>query len=185
MSAPPTIRIGLAGLGRIGTVHADILRTIDEIDSLVLADRDPSRARDHAARLGAVAVDSPAGLFSAGIDGLVIAAATAAHADLIVAGVRAGVPVFCEKPVAPDAAATLALVRDVAGAPAPPSPAYITSSGGFFRDCSVHDFDAIRWSRDVKVREVYAAGYDVRLEVLGSKNGIAVGLDGGLPVRSA
>ncbi len=256
------MRIGLAGLGRIGTVHANTLITIDEVDTLVVADADPARARAEAARLGCTAVESPDELISARLDGLVIAASTDAHAPLIIAGVGAGLPVFCEKPVAGDAASTRAVAAEVAGAPvqigfqrrfdagfaaaraavasgelgwvhtlravtsdpAPPTPAYLASSGGFFRDCSVHDFDAIRWVAGREVAEVYAAGAnhgadmfraaddvdavaalltlddgsfavvsgsryneggcDVRLEVLGSRQSIAVGLDTGLPLRS-
>ena len=37
---------------------------------------------------------------AAGVDGVVIAAATPAHARLILAAVEAGIPVFCEKPIA-------------------------------------------------------------------------------------
>ena len=36
-------------------------------------------------------------------------------------------------------------VRSTTLDPAPPPPAYIAVSGGIFRDCSVHDFDAVRW----------------------------------------
>jgi myo-inositol 2-dehydrogenase / D-chiro-inositol 1-dehydrogenase len=40
----------------------------------------------------------------------------------------------------------------------PPAPSYIQTSGGLFRDCGVHDFDAIRWVTGGSVREVYAVG---------------------------
>ncbi|HEY2669656.1 MAG TPA: Gfo/Idh/MocA family oxidoreductase [Rugosimonospora sp.] len=259
------MRIGLAGVGRIGAFHAATLRGLSQIESLVLADVDASRARQVAEALHAEAVDSPDDLFSAGLDGLVIAAATGAHADLIVRGVDSGLPVFCEKPVAPDVAGTVKVLEHVrdcgvpvqigfqrrfdagfaaareavasgrlgwlhtvrAGTldPAPPSPAYIATSGGLFRDCSVHDFDAIRWVTGAEVAEVYAvggnrgadffaaagdvdtlsavltladgtfahvaatrynaAGYDVRLELLGSASSMSVGLDDRLPMRSA
>ena len=259
------MRIGVAGVGRIGAYHARTLTEIDEVDSLVVADAVPSRAADVAAGLGAAHVATPNDLFAAGIDGLVIAAATDAHAALILGAVDAGIPVFCEKPVAPDAAGTRVVLEKVrmsavpvqvgfqrrfdagftaardavvagelgwvhtlrAGTldPAPPSPEYIASSGGLFRDCSVHDFDAIRWVTGNEIVEVYAlganrgasffrdagdvdtaaalltltdgsfahvaatrynaAGYDVRLEVLGSTQSISVGLDEHLPLRSA
>jgi myo-inositol 2-dehydrogenase/D-chiro-inositol 1-dehydrogenase len=42
--------------------------------------------------------------------------------------------------------------------PAPPPPDYVRVSGGIFRDCSVHDFDAVRWVTGREVVEVYAAG---------------------------
>ncbi|MGZ4637887.1 MAG: Gfo/Idh/MocA family oxidoreductase, partial [Actinomycetes bacterium] len=94
------MRIGLAGVGRIGAFHAETLHAIAEIDSLVVADAVPARAAEVAAALGVESVGSPEALFGAGIDGLVIAAATDAHAGLILAGVDAGLPTFCEKPVA-------------------------------------------------------------------------------------
>jgi myo-inositol 2-dehydrogenase/D-chiro-inositol 1-dehydrogenase len=107
---------------------------------------------------------------------------------------------------------------------APPPPDYIPSSGGFFRDCSIHDFDAVRFVTGREVVSVFALGenrgeaffaesgdidaaaavltledstlamisgsrynargYDVRLEALGSRDSISVGLDERLPLRS-
>ena len=259
------MRIGVAGVGRIGAFHARTLTELDDIDSLVLADAITVRAVAVAEGLDVDHVPAPSDLFTAGIDGLVIAAATDAHAGLILGAVDAGIPVFCEKPVAPDAAGTRAVLEKVSGStvpvqigfqrrfdagftaaraavasgelgwvhtvragtldPAPPPPEYIAASGGLFRDCSVHDFDAIRWVTGNEVVEVYAlganrgadffrdagdvdtaaalltltdgslahvaatrynaAGYDVRLEVLGSAQSISVGLDEHLPLRSA
>lgn len=192
------MRIGVAGAGRIGSFHAQALCRIAGVDSVVVADANREFARTLSERLGIDYLDRPGDLFTAGIDGLVIAAATDSHADLIVAGVGAGVPVFCEKPAAPDAASTRAVIANVSGSnvpvcigfqrrfdagfsaareavlsgrlgwvhtlractldPAPPPVAYIVASGGFFRDCCVHDFDAIRWITGQEVIEVYARG---------------------------
>jgi myo-inositol 2-dehydrogenase/D-chiro-inositol 1-dehydrogenase len=96
--------------------------------------------------------------------------------------------------------------------PAPPPAAYIATSGGIFANCSVHDFDAIRWVTGREIVDAYAtgsnrgantfgqagdalamvsatryngAGYDVRLEVLGSAGSVGIGLDDGLPLTSA
>jgi myo-inositol 2-dehydrogenase/D-chiro-inositol 1-dehydrogenase len=41
---------------------------------------------------------------------------------------------------------------------APPHASYLPTSGGIFRDCSVHDFDAIRFVTGRDVVEVYATG---------------------------
>jgi len=49
-------------------------------------------------------------------------------------------------------------MRSITCDPAPPPAAYIATSGGLFRDCSVHDFDSIRWVSGREVREVYALG---------------------------
>lgn len=258
------MRIGLVGVGRIGAFHAQTLRDIAEVDSVVVADADAARARDVGARLAVETVDTVAQLLSSGIDGLVVAAATDAHAELVVAAVEANLPVFCEKPVAPDVEGTLDVIKRVSDSDvpvqigfqrrfdagyaaaraavgsgslgwvhtmrattldaAPPPAAYIATSGGLFRDCSVHDFDVIRWVSGREVAEVYAvgsnrgatffaesgdvataaavltlddatlglvsaarynaAGYDVRLEVLGSKDSISVGMEDRMPLRS-
>ena len=107
------MRIGLAGTGRIGAFHATTLAALAEVDSLVVADVDSGRAREVADRLGVEQVDHPDALFGAGIDALVIAAATDAHASLIVTAVEAGIPTFCEKPVAPDVDGTPAVLDKV------------------------------------------------------------------------
>ena len=105
------MRIGLAGVGRIGAQHARALHTHPDVDDLVVTDADPVRAAQVAADLGVEHTDTVDALLASGIDAFVIAAATYAHADLLLAGVEAGLPVFCEKPVALDVKGTLR-VRD-------------------------------------------------------------------------
>lgn len=198
------MRVGLIGAGRIGALHAATLRHLPEVDSLVIADADAGLARSVAESLGAgdagraEAADSVEAALSAGLDGVVIAAATPAHAELIHLALDAKLPVFCEKPVAPDVAGTREVIAHVAasGAPlhvgfqrrfdagylalreavrsgrlgwlhtlravtadaAPPPAAYLPASGGIFRDCAVHDFDAIRFVTGRDIAEVYATG---------------------------
>lgn len=258
------MRLGLIGLGRIGAFHADTLTALPQVDSLVVADVAPGVATAVADRLGAEAVDMPAQVFDAGVDGVVIAAATDAHPELLLAAAKAGLPAFCEKPLAGtigegldiarrvvdsgipvhvgyprrfDAAYIAARDAIVAGElgrvhtlrstthdPAPPPRGYLERSGGIFRDCSVHDFDSIRWVSGREVVEVYATGsplgdpvfaeiadvssaasiltlddgaralvsntrynargHDVRLEVHGTGDSVAAGLDDKLPLRS-
>ncbi|GEC02888.1 oxidoreductase [Streptomyces spinoverrucosus] len=258
------MRIGILGLGRIGAFHAETLSGLDAVESLVLADPFADAAKAAAERFGAEVADSPEAVLAAGIDGVVIAAATDAHPDLILAAVNAGVPAFCEKPVARTIAESVAVLKAVEGRdvpvqigynrrfdagfvaardavlagelgklhtvrsttldPAPPPAAYIAASGGIFRDCSVHDFDIIRWVTGHEVTEVYAVGgnrgaqyiaeagdadttgalltlddgtiavisnsrhngrgYDVRMELHGFADSIAVGLEDKLPLRS-
>lgn len=40
----------------------------------------------------------------------------------------------------------------------PPPVAFLATSGGLFRDCSVHDFDVLRWLTGREITEVYARG---------------------------
>lgn len=49
-------------------------------------------------------------------------------------------------------------VRSTTIDPAPPAFAYLAGSGGIFRDCSVHDFDVLRWITGQHAVEVYATG---------------------------
>ncbi|GAA1257028.1 Gfo/Idh/MocA family oxidoreductase [Pseudonocardia aurantiaca] len=109
------MRLGLIGLGRIGSFHARTLTDLPAVDSLVVTDALPAVTAEVAGRVGAEAVDSSAELLAAGVDGVLIAAATKAHPALLLAAVDAGLPVFCEKPVARavgDAVAVAERARD-------------------------------------------------------------------------
>ncbi len=52
----------------------------------------------------------------------------------------------------------LSTIRSTTMDPAPPPAAYVAASGGIFRDCAIHDFDAVRWATGREVVEVYATG---------------------------
>ncbi|MFJ7159005.1 Gfo/Idh/MocA family oxidoreductase [Streptomyces sp. NPDC101118] len=110
------MRIGLIGTGRIGTFHAAALSRHPQAGSLLLADAEPARAAALADRLGATAAPTVDAVFTWGVDAVVIACSTAAHAGLIVRAARAGLPVFCEKPVAADLAGTLEALYEVSAA---------------------------------------------------------------------
>ncbi len=258
------MHVGLVGAGRIGALHARLLLASPAVDALTIADLGPDRAAKLAADVGATAAPTPAALVDAGVDALVITAATAAHAELIHLGADAGLPTFCEKPIALDLEATdaviehvretgialqigfqrrfdagyqearrrvaagepgrLLVVRMATHDPAPPHESYIPVSGGIFRDLHIHDFDILRWVTGQEVAEVYAdgavlddhmfarygdidtavavlrledgtlailsgtrrdpLGYDVRMELFGVRDSIAVGLDDRTPLRS-
>ncbi|MEU6623268.1 Gfo/Idh/MocA family oxidoreductase [Streptomyces litmocidini] len=101
------MRIGLIGTGRIGSFHAGVLARHPEVESLVLADADAVRAAGVAGALGAEAAPDVDALLGHALDAVVIASATAAHAELIARAARAGLPAFCEKPIALDVPGTL------------------------------------------------------------------------------
>ncbi len=192
------MRFGLVGVGRIGAFHAETLKSLEVVDDVVVADLFPEAAKEVADRLGVGLAASPAELVASGIDGLVIATATPGHAPLLRLGLEAGVPTFCEKPVAATLDETLDLAKLAAGSDvpvqvgfqrrfdrgyqraaravrdgelgfvhtiranthdqAPPHAAYIPTSGGLFRDCSIHDFDVIRFVSEREVTSVFATG---------------------------
>src|SRR3954467_14305822 len=101
--------LAVIGLGRIGAFHAQTLSGLAGVDELVVTDERPDVTADVADRLDARAVPDAQAALAAGGDGVVIAAATPAHARLILAAVDAGTPVFCEKPIA----STVAESRDI------------------------------------------------------------------------
>jgi myo-inositol 2-dehydrogenase/D-chiro-inositol 1-dehydrogenase len=233
------------------------------VSRLTVVDADRERAAGVASALGADHVESAQALLAGGIDALVIAAATPAHAELLHMAADASVPAFCEKPIALDLAATDSVIEHVRRAgifvqigfqrrfdagyraardavrsgalgdihvvrlathdPAPPPEAYIGGSGGIWRDLAIHDFDIGPWVVGSGVVEVFAdgeanaplfakhedfdaacavlrfdggilgvlsatrndpRGYDVRMEVFGLRDSVAVGWDERTPLRS-
>lgn len=96
--------LGVIGLGRIGAFHTETLSGLDGLDGLVITDERSDVAAAVAAKHGVKAVDTVEELLSSGIDGVVVAAATPAHAELTLAAVERGIPTFCEKPIASTAA---------------------------------------------------------------------------------
>jgi len=257
------MKVGLLGAGRIGALHAGMLAGHPEVDELAVGDVDAERAEALALELGGVH-GGILEVLDSGLDAVVIAASTSAHADLILAAADRGIPAFCEKPVAIGYDETLEVVERIEGSgavlqmgfqrrfdagyvearrlieegslgtlysvrlathdPEPPHEGYIPTSGGIFRDLHIHDFDVLRWLTGGEAEEVYATGsvrkfevfgkyedvdtsaalikmvdgvvavltggrqdplgYDVRTEVFGSEDSVAVGLNGRTPLRS-
>jgi myo-inositol 2-dehydrogenase/D-chiro-inositol 1-dehydrogenase len=257
------VHVGLVGTGRIGALHARTLKQSKVVSRLTVVDANRERAVDVANALGAEQAENALELLEAGIDALVIAAATPAHAELLHMAADASVPTFCEKPIALDLAGTDSVIEHVnragifvqigfqrrfdagyraardavrSGAlgdvhvvrlathdPAPPPEAYIGGSGGIWRDLAIHDFDIGPWVVGRPIVEVYAdgqanaplfarhddvdaagamlrfeggilgvltatrndpRGYDVRMEVFGLRDSVAVGVDESTPLRS-
>lgn len=108
-----SMRIGVIGTGRIGTLHARTLSRHRDVGSLILTDAEPARAQALAHRLGETAAPGVDEIFAWGVDAVVITTATSAHAELIGRAARAGLPVFCEKPIALDLAGTLQAITEV------------------------------------------------------------------------
>ncbi|GAB3419039.1 Gfo/Idh/MocA family oxidoreductase [Flindersiella endophytica] len=99
------MRLGLVGVGRIGRLHARTLRDLTTVEEVTVADADTVRAEQLAAEHGFRAAPDVRTLLK-DADGVVIAAATPAHAELVHQAVEAGVAIFCEKPLASTVAET-------------------------------------------------------------------------------
>ncbi|MGH2408088.1 MAG: Gfo/Idh/MocA family protein [Candidatus Limnocylindrales bacterium] len=110
------MNVALVGAGRIGRLHARLLSELPDV-ALTVSDVDAARAVEVAAAVGARALDLDAAI--AGAEALVIAAATDAHAPLIRRGIAAGLPTFCEKPLAADLESTIAIAAEVAASGIP------------------------------------------------------------------
>ncbi|MBB5954585.1 myo-inositol 2-dehydrogenase/D-chiro-inositol 1-dehydrogenase [Saccharothrix tamanrassetensis] len=107
------MRIGVAGVGRIGTMHATNLASLDRVDEVLLFDPVPGRAARASAGLpGTRSVDDLTELLTAS-DGVLLATPTATHPALLREAIAAGVPTLCEKPVASDLDEMRALVAEV------------------------------------------------------------------------
>ncbi|WP_370331072.1 Gfo/Idh/MocA family oxidoreductase [Mycolicibacterium hippocampi] len=106
--------LGLIGLGRIGAFHAETLTNLPEVSGLVITDERLDVVKEVAAKYGATPVNSVEELLSSGIDGVVVAAATPAHAELTLAAVERGLPTFCEKPIAASAAESARVAEVIA-----------------------------------------------------------------------
>ena len=106
------MRVALIGAGRIGRLHARLLRATEGVASVTLADVDHERAAEVAAEAGVTAAATIDAALDAA-DAVVIAAATSAHAELIRTSIARGLPTFCEKPLAGSLDETIALVGDI------------------------------------------------------------------------
>jgi myo-inositol 2-dehydrogenase / D-chiro-inositol 1-dehydrogenase len=112
------MRIALLGAGRIGALHARLLKADPRVSEMLVADVDPPRAAAVASAVGARAVET----IDAALDraeAVVITAATDAHAALIRAGADRRLPVFCEKPIALELDETRRVVQHVEAAGIP------------------------------------------------------------------
>ena len=104
------MRVAMIGVGRIGAAHARTLRGHPDVTRLLVADADVERATQAAEGLDATVVATPEEIFDQPVDAVVIATPTSTHADIILRSIDAGVPAFCEKPVAEDLKRTVDVV---------------------------------------------------------------------------
>jgi myo-inositol 2-dehydrogenase / D-chiro-inositol 1-dehydrogenase len=106
------MRIGVAGVGRIGSFHAGVLSRHPAVRQVLITDPDQDRAAAVARDIGAEVSPSVEALLGA-VDAVVITTPTITHADLIRQAADAGRPTFCEKPITIDLASTEEVIRHI------------------------------------------------------------------------
>jgi myo-inositol 2-dehydrogenase / D-chiro-inositol 1-dehydrogenase len=117
----PILRLGFVGTGGVATRHATILSGFDDVALVAATDVDPTRAEAFSEQFGAEAVDDVAALLTHELDAVYVCVPPFAHrpaetsAEAQVAA--AGLPLFVEKPLAPDLATAEAIGGRVGGVP--------------------------------------------------------------------
>lgn len=114
MAAP--VKVGLIGAGWVTQHHLKGWATLPDAARVVaIADPSLDRATERAAAFGIPAVfeSAEAMLAAGGLDAVDIAAPRAAHADLVRLAADHGLPILCQKPLAPTLAEAEALIADI------------------------------------------------------------------------
>lgn len=104
------VRLGIVGAGSMGGAHAVAVRQNADAELVVVCDPDLARARDVAR--GALAVSDLAEFMSVGLDGVIVATPEAAHREVAMTAIAAGLPTLIEKPLATE----VDEARDIAAA---------------------------------------------------------------------
>ncbi|WP_333738995.1 Gfo/Idh/MocA family protein [Streptomyces sp. IBSBF 2806] len=108
--------LGVAVLGA-GHMGADHIRRLDRVVSgarvAAVADPDAARAKEAVAGIDAATVhpDAEAALDAPGVEAVLIASPGPAHEEALLAAFARGLPVLCEKPMAPDSAGALRVME--------------------------------------------------------------------------
>jgi myo-inositol 2-dehydrogenase/D-chiro-inositol 1-dehydrogenase len=112
------VRIGLAGLGRMGRIHAGSLSArCASAELACVYDADPEVSRRASERYGVARAASYDDILAdESIDAVAIATPTASHAGLCVRASQAGKHVFCEKPISLGRQETVAAIETVRAA---------------------------------------------------------------------
>ncbi|WP_296585078.1 Gfo/Idh/MocA family oxidoreductase [Xanthobacter sp.] len=94
------VRIGVTGIGIMGSNHARVLAELPGAELVAVADPDQAQAQRVANFLGCKAVGDHHELLALGLDAVVVAAPTHLHHPIALDVIAAGCSVLVEKPVA-------------------------------------------------------------------------------------
>lgn len=108
------LRIGIIGTGVMGSDHAHNLAAgVRDAELVAIADVDTERAEALAREVGATTTfcDGSDLIRSAQVDAVIVAAPDRFHSGYVLECIDAGLPVLCEKPLAPTSAEARSIVR--------------------------------------------------------------------------
>jgi len=100
LDAGPSLRIGVIGVGVMGSNHARVLTGLPGAELVGVADPDRKQAEFVARTLGCTAVTNVNELLDLKVDAVTIAAPTHLHHEIALACIARGVHVMVEKPIA-------------------------------------------------------------------------------------
>ena len=103
------MKVAVLGAGRIGSFRARVLNELPEVDEIVVGNRTVERAEKLVREVGGTAGTIDEAIDS-GPDAVFVSLATEMHAPALHRCIDAGLPIFCEKPIAltlPETAAVL------------------------------------------------------------------------------
>jgi len=95
------LRVGVAGVGVMGSNHARVFADLAGIRLVGVADPDPAQRDMVASALGCAGLSNIEELLAEGVDAMTIAAPTHLHRELALCCIKQGVHVLVEKPIAP------------------------------------------------------------------------------------
>jgi UDP-N-acetylglucosamine 3-dehydrogenase len=105
-----TLRVGVVGVGVMGSNHARVLSEMPGVTLIGVADPDRERCDQVAARLGCAAFKDAEELLQQGVDAVTIAAPTHLHRDIAIDCAARGIHILVEKPIAPTVEESRAIV---------------------------------------------------------------------------
>jgi predicted dehydrogenase len=105
-----TLRVGVIGVGVMGSNHARVLSELPGVKLVGVADPDRKRCEQVARTLSCAACNDADALMQHGLDAVTIAAPTHLHRDIAIDCAARGIHIMVEKPIAPTVEESRAVV---------------------------------------------------------------------------
>ena len=105
-----TLRVGVIGVGVMGSNHARVLSELPGVKLVGVADPDRKRCEQVARTLRCAAFNDADALMRHGVDAVTIAAPTHLHRDIAIDCAARGIHIMVEKPIAPTVEESRAVV---------------------------------------------------------------------------